>query len=157
MNAAQPADQAQGRVTQQSAIWLNSSAHSGREFGFVRGKSKCFAEECAACRIVNSGGFAAVKRVLLEKCGHGLDPYACKNPCLRRHSDASYSPRTRHATNRRPKPRIHDQVANGSGILSRPKWATTATKNKTSDITQTAMVGALPELRITNPLVFKFW
>ena len=41
---------------------------------------------------------------------------------------------------------IQDQVAAGSGIAARPNCATSATTNKTSEITHTAIVGALPEL-----------
>ncbi len=64
-----------------------------------------------------------------------------------------YRPRTRHATNKRPKPTIQDQVATGSGIFARPKWATRAMRKRTRETTHTAIVGALPELRMTFPLV----
>lgn len=64
-----------------------------------------------------------------------------------------YRPRIRHAASKRPKPTIQDQVASGAGIFASPKWATRATRKRTSEITHTIIVGALPELRMTFPLV----
>jgi len=37
---------------------------------------------------------------------------------------------------------IHDQVATGSGVVTSPKVAASATRNRTSEITQTTVVGA---------------
>ena len=64
-----------------------------------------------------------------------------------------YRPRIRHAASKRPKPTIQDHVATGSGIFAKPKWATRATRQRTREIIHTIIVGALPELRITFPLV----
>ncbi len=78
----------------------------------------------------------------------------------RRHRDAArrphphtvrYRPRTRQATSRSPKPRIQDQVARGSGTEARLNCATSAIRNRTSEMVQTAVVGALAELRIARP------
>jgi len=46
---------------------------------------------------------------------------------------------------------IHDQVAIGSPTRATPKCAANAITYRTSAISHTAMVGALPELRIRSP------
>ena len=65
----------------------------------------------------------------------------------------AYKPRIRHAASKRPKPTIQDHVARGSGIFAKPKCATRAMIKRTKEITHTIIVGALPELRMTLPLV----
>ena len=47
---------------------------------------------------------------------------------------------------------IQDQVAAGSGIEAQPNWAISATRKSTSEMTQTAIVGALPTFRMVVPL-----
>ena len=54
-------------------------------------------------------------------------------------------PRTRQAISKSANPTIQDQVAMGSPVRMTPKWAASATRKRTREITQTANVGALPE------------
>ncbi|MEO6366200.1 MAG: hypothetical protein ABIO38_09175 [Luteimonas sp.] len=67
----------------------------------------------------------------------------------------SYRPRTRQASSNKPKPMIHDHVAIGSPILTTPNCAASATRNSTRQITHTAIVGALPEFRMSSS--FGWW
>lgn len=60
----------------------------------------------------------------------------------------SYKPLTRQATSSKPNPMIHDQVAIWSLMRTTPKCPTSATINNNIEMTHTAIVGALPELRI---------